>query len=415
MSNTKANFLRQFDDITAVFPIQGDARAAIHNGLDFPTTRDEKWKYTRVSSILAKTFKRNEIAPLAQFSLVENEYQLVFINGSYRPDLSSSLPASCAMESMAEIKGETRDYMLTKLGQLANFKDQAFLGLNTSYFQDGAFLKVEKNAVIDQPINIINISQGQDQVSNVRNLICIEPNAQVQFVHRFEGDSNREAFTNSVMEICVDEHAHVDYYLIENEGTETTSINATYVSQARHSTFSMVTITKSGQLVRNNLHVAINDVGCETNMSGIYFTDGSQHVDNQTYADHRQPNCNSNELYKGVMADRSTGVFNGKIMVHQAAQQTNAFQSNQNILLGDRATINTKPELEIYADDVKCSHGCTIGQLDEEAMFYLQSRGLGKEAAHKLLVQAFASDVIEKIKIASVRKEVETFIESKFE
>lgn len=414
MSSNKADFLRQFDDITAIFPIQGDARAAIHNGLDFPTTRDERWKYTRVSPILNKSYQRNDIKPLSELTVSEEACQLVFINGSFQPNLSTDLPQGCTMDSMADMKGPTRDNMLTKLGKLSDHKTQAFQSLNMSYFHDGAYLRVEKNAVVEQPINIVNISQGADQATNVRNLICVDPNAMVKFVHRFEGDANAGSFTNSVMEICVEANAQVDYYLIENEGETASTINATNVAQANSSTFSMVTVTKSGHLVRNNLHVAINDEGCETNMSGLYFTEGNQHVDNQTYADHKQPNCNSNELYKGVMADRSTGVFNGKIMVHQAAQKTNAFQSNQNILLGDKATINTKPELEIYADDVKCSHGCTVGQLDDEAMFYLQSRGLGKDAAHKLLVQAFASDVIGKIKLESLQNEVESFIESKF-
>ena len=413
----KETFLKQFDSIPAHYPIQGEARAAIHNGLDFPTSRDERWKYTRVNSIVESSIKLNAstITDVNSFKIDANWCYLVFVNGAFHLGLSDALPNGVEMTSIAQAEGSMKENMLAKLGKLFDHKSQAFPSLNTAYFNDGAFLSVAKNTKIDQPIAILNISEGSAQASNPRNLIHVESGAEVRFIHQFEGVNNTDAFTNSVCEIFVDENAQAEYYLIENEGLETKTISSTNISQKRDSRFTIVTITKSGQLVRNNIHMAISEPGCESNMMGIHFIDGTQHVDNQTYADHQDHGCNSNELYKGVMADRSTGVFNGKIMVHQAAQQTNAFQSNQNILLSDRATINTKPELEIYADDVKCSHGCTIGQLDEEAMFYLRSRGLGKEAAHRLLVQAFAQDVIDTIKIESLKENIAQFIESKFE
>lgn len=415
--NQKEIFVAQFDSIPAQFPIQGEARAAIHNGIDFPTTRDEKWKYTRVKSILESSFQSVEstLENVDSFKLDATWSYLVFVNGKFNQTISDDMPDGVSMTSLAACNGDVKKEMLSKLGSLIDFKKEAFPSLNTGYFEDGAFIKVRKNTKIEQNICILSITDGQGQAVNARNLIHVESGAEVKFVHQFEGLDNENSFTNSVCEIFVDENAHADYYLIESEGANTKAITNTNISQKRDSNFTIVTITKSGQLVRNNINMAITEPGCESNMMGIYFTDGNQHVDNQTYADHQDHGCNSNELYKGVMADRSTGVFNGKIMVHQAAQQTNAFQSNQNILLSDKATINTKPELEIYADDVKCSHGCTIGQLDEEAMFYLQSRGLGKEAAHRLLVQAFAQDVIDTIKIDSLRQSVEQFIESKFE
>ncbi|MDP4963624.1 MAG: Fe-S cluster assembly protein SufD, partial [Salibacteraceae bacterium] len=231
--------------------------------------------------------------------------------------------------------------------------------------------------------------------------------------NHFAGNANSGSFTNAVTEVVAEAGSNGKLYLLQEEGDESNQINSTHIVQKASSTFSVLTVTMSGALVRNNLNFAITGEGCESNLNGLYFTSGNQHVDNHTYADHQVANCNSNELYKGVMTDKSTGVFNGKIMVHQAAQKTNAFQSNQNILLTDRATINTKPELEIYADDVKCSHGCTIGQLDEEAMFYLQSRGLGKMAATKLLLNAFASDVVEMVDNEAVKTYIEHWVEKK--
>jgi Fe-S cluster assembly protein SufD len=417
MMNQKEAFLKQFENITANFPIQGEARAAIQNGLDFPTTRDEKWKYTRVNSIIDGAFKRNDAQAIdiENFKMDPSWCHLVFENGQFNAQSSDALPSGVHMVSIASMDGEKKASVLSKLGGLINHKKDAFPSLNTAYFLDGAYIEVEKNTKVEQPIVILNITSGEAQVTNERNLIHVKSGAEVKFVHQFEGQNNAQGFSNSVCEILVDENAQAEYYLIENEGANTRLITNTNVAQKRDSRFTIVTVTKSGQLVRNNVHIAIQEPGCESNMMGIYFTDNSQHVDNQTYADHQDHGCNSNELYKGVMAGRSTGVFNGKIMVHQAAQQTNAFQSNQNILLSDRATINTKPELEIYADDVKCSHGCTIGQLDEEAMFYLQSRGLGKEAAHRLLVQAFAQDVVDTITLDALKENIEQFIESKFE
>jgi Fe-S cluster assembly protein SufD len=415
---TKDKFLKQFDTIPAQFPIQGEARDVIHNGLDFPTTRDERWKYTRISSIIDAEYTRNEggIKNIDAFKIGDKSWRyLVFVNGVYRSNLSDQMPTGISMQSISAVSEKEKQAMLENLGRLANFKKQAFESLNTAYFEDGAFLEVGKNAEIEAPICILNLSDGKAQVSNPRNLIHVALGAKVSFVHHFVGHLNEGGFTNSVVEIIADENSDAHFYLVQDEGIDSATVTATYVRQKKDSRFSMTTITKSGRLVRNNIHAAIAGEGCETNMFGLYFTDGSQHVDNQTYADHQQPNCNSNELYKGVMSDRSTGVFNGKIMVNRAAQKTNAFQSNQNILLSDKATINTKPELEIYADDVRCSHGCTVGQLDEEAMFYLQSRGLGKEAAHRLLVQAFATDVIEKIEIEALRENVEQFIEQKFQ
>lgn len=412
----KDSFLKQFDNLPEHFAIQAEARAALHNGLNFPTTKNERWKYTRVNTIIDATYAQNqmELSDIDSFKIHKDWKYLTFINGKFSEQWSDQVPDGVEFSSLSNISDSDKGTVLSKMGTLFNLKQDAFPSLNMAYFLDGAYIKVKRNARIETSIVILNISLGESQAINARNLIHVEQGAEVKFVHQFEGQGNAGAFTNSVCEIFVDDNAKADYYLIEDEGSETSAITNTNVSQKKDSRFTIVTVTKSGKLIRNNIHLSIAEPGCESNMMGVYFTDGNQHVDNQTYADHQDHGCNSNELYKGVMADRSTGVFNGKIMVHKAAQQTNAFQSNQNILLSDKATINTKPELEIYADDVKCSHGCTIGQLDEEAMFYLQSRGLGKEAAHRLLVQAFAQDVIDTIDLVELKEDVEEFIDSKF-
>jgi Fe-S cluster assembly protein SufD len=413
----KLSFLEQFDHIPAQFPLQGDARAAIHNGLDFPTTRDEYWKYTRVAKLVSAHYNQNGLSSVDISSLIIpnlDAHLIVFINGVFSADHSiKSLVSGLSIQSIASLEGDDKSTALEHLGRHIDSKSNAFTALNTAYFQDGIFIKIDKNGVIEKPIYLLNISTGEQQASQTRNLFLVGENAKVEIINHFAGNANSGSFTNAVTEVVAEAGSNGKMYLLQEEGDESNQVNSAHIVQKASSTFSVLTVTMSGALVRNNLNFAITGEGCESNLNGLYFTSGNQHVDNHTYADHQAANCNSNELYKGVMTDKSTGVFNGKIMVHQAAQKTNAFQSNQNILLTDRATINTKPELEIYADDVKCSHGCTIGQLDEEAMFYLQSRGLGKMAATKLLLNAFASDVVEMVDNEAVKAYIEKWIERK--
>jgi Fe-S cluster assembly protein SufD len=413
----KLSFLEQFDKIPARYALQGDARANIHNGLEFPTSRDEYWKYTRVSKLIGASYVQNE-APALELSALSipnlDAYTFVFVNGKFNADLSSNeTEEGLTVASFSSLEGEMKNVMLTHLGQHIEAKTQAFTTLNTGYFQDGAFIHVEKNVELKKPVCIIHVTAGAKQATQPRNLLIVGENAKAEVVSHHQGIDSQGSFTNAITEIVAGAGSNGKFYLLQEEGEESSQINSTHIVQKANSTFSILTITMNGVLVRNNLNFAIAGEGCESNLNGLYFTSGNQHVDNHTYADHQVPNCNSNELYKGVMTDRSTGVFNGKIMVHRDAQQTNAFQSNQNILLTDKASVNTKPELEIYADDVKCSHGCTIGQLDEEAMFYLQSRGLGKEAATKLLLNAFAADVLEMVDNEAVKNYIEMWAERK--
>lgn len=415
----KKSFLRHFDMQSAIFPEQGKARAEIHNGLEFPTTRDENWKYTRIAPILDSPYQHNPTDERTDVHFLPGQmgaYKLVFINGRYSEKLSdNNLPNGLKVASIGNAGGGLKTEFLTHLKESKTTRSEAFHTLNTAYFTDGAILKVEDGVKLDKPVALIHVVKGNRQATNLRNLILLGKNTHASVLSQFEHESAQYGFTNVVTEVKADEGANGAFYILQNEGDDASQVNAMDVSQEKDSKITVVTVTKSGGLVRNNLRFNINGQGCESNMFGLYFTSGNQHVDNHTFVDHRVPNCNSNELYKGVMNDKSSAVFNGKIMVRKDAQKTNAFQSNQNILLSDRATVNTKPELEIYADDVKCSHGCTVGQLDSEAVFYLQSRGIGEEDAKKLLVRAFAAEVIAQIDNEALREDIFKFIAQKFE
>jgi Fe-S cluster assembly protein SufD len=245
--------------------------------------------------------------------------------------------------------------------------------------------------------------------------VHIAENAQVQLVETYATIGPSYSFTNQVLEVVIEKSALVEYYKIQNDAPNASLVSTTHFRQVGKSYLHTVTISLNGGIVRNNLNVVLDASHCEAHMYGLYFHGDSSHIDNHTLVDNVQPHCFSNELYKGIMKGDSTGVFNGKIFVRQDAQKTNAYQSNKNILLSDTASVNSKPQLEIFADDVKCSHGCTVGQLDEEAMFYLQSRGIHENIARSLLVSAFASDILEHIKPAPIRAYVEHLISERLE
>ena len=274
-----------------------------------------------------------------------------------------------------------------------------------------------KIPLLETPIHIIHISSAnQNTIINSRNLIVVESNAQAKIVESYETvDSNAKVFNNALTEIVVEENAIVDHYKIQDEKGFGYLLSTTQAIQKKESVFSTNTFTLSGSLVRNNLTIVLDGEYIESHLNGLYLTNGNQVVDNHTLVDHQKPNCNSNELYKGIIEDKSSATFNGKIYVRKDAQKTNAFQSNKNILLSDDGTINTKPQLEIYADDVKCSHGTSTGKLDADKIFYLRARGLSEASAKKLLMHAFASEVVDTIKIAALREYVEEKISKRFE
>jgi len=274
---------------------------------------------------------------------------------------------------------------------------------------------VPSNKKVENPIIIINVVDANDMnvLSQPRNLIILEKNAEACIVESYISAGVNASFINVVNEIYVNENAHLEHYKIQQQTGESYQNNYTQIFQEANTNINQVTLTLDGTMVRNNLHFYMNGKNCDTLLYGLYITEGKNHVDNHTRVDHAMPNCQSNELYKGIMKDKSTAVFNGKIMVHLDAQKTNAYQRNQNILLDPEATINTKPQLEIFADDVKCTHGATVGQLDEEPMFYLRSRGIPEDVARKMLLNAFADDIAEKIKIPELVGLLEQLIEEK--
>lgn len=386
--------------------------------LEFPTLRTEAWKYTRIASILNGNYTTDEVKnpTLDEQHTISGlkGNRLVFVNGFYSQELSNIEERNkLVVRTMAQARFEYPEVFAEHYSQYADHQSEIFTTLNTAFNANGVFIMVEKNAIIEKPVHIINITDGDEATYQPRNLFVVERSSVVKVVHSMEERTKGASFTNVVTEIVVGENAELDYYVLQNNGEANSHIQTTDVYQHSNSRFRTGTYTFGGKLVRNNLNIAVDAEGCETHLNGTYILDEKQHVDNHTVVDHMKPNCQSNENYKGIMAGNSTGVFNGKVFVRQDAQQTLAFQSNQNILLSDTATINSKPELEIYADDVKCSHGSTTGQLDEDALFYMMARGIDREKANRLLIQAFVGDVIDDIRIPALKEHILELVAAK--
>ncbi len=390
--------------------------------LGFPTTRHEEWKYTNVSPITRHQFDFHapsalSIAEVGELLVPNLEANvLIFVNGLYREELSHFISSKdeLVVENFSEAYQHYPELIEQYFAQSANFNRDAFIALNTAFAQHGAFLYVTDKKTIEVPVLLYFISDTRDnQVgSQPRNLFVVGKNSQVKVVEFFHSIGEKASFTNAVTEIVLAQDAYVEYYKVQTESNQAFHIGTTQVSQESDSHFYATTVTVNGGLVRNNLHIE-DGQHCETNLFGLYLPNDKQHVDNHTVVDHAKPNSYSNELYKGILNDRSTGVFNGKIFVRPDAQKTNAFQSNRNIILSDNASMNTKPQLEIFADDVKCSHGTTTGQLDEEALFYLRSRGIGADQAKALLMVAFAADVTGQVRIPALKDHLERLINEK--
>jgi Fe-S cluster assembly protein SufD len=371
------------------------AIAAIEQ-FDFPTTRDEDWKYTRVARITNETWVKSdavEACDIQPFLIPGlDAYTIVFVNGRYNA-AQSTLPAEQGIHASHEAT-------LAKQRAACNHFFQAYADAACT---DVINVLVEKNARISKPVHFIHVvTNGQVLAQPRINLIAMQ-GAEVKCIESFVGTENAKSFTNRTLDIEVQENASVIWDKIQLENDAQFLMNEENIRIAGNGRFTINTLTIDGGWVRNALNIVLDGENIEANLNGFYMPRRKQFVDNHTRVDHRKPHCNSNELYKGVLNDQSTGVFNGKVYVQIDAQKTNAFQSCANILLSDDAQMNTKPELEIYADDVKCSHGTTTGQLDEEALFYLKSRGLGEANARRLLTSAFIGDVIAKIKNDAVR------------
>lgn len=390
----------------------------------FPTKKEEAWKYTSLNSVLKNDFsvfpKREnaiEFKDVKKFFLHEiDTYKLVFVDGKFSSFLSSTTHEGidvCLLSSVLT-KPKYKMVLDTYFNQIAS-KDESLTTLNTAFAQEGAYINIPKSKVADKPIEIIHFSTGEESALMVqpRNLIIVGENAHVQIIERHQSLNSNPVLTNSVTEIFAQKRAIVDYYKIQNDEQTANLIDNTYISQKQESRVAVHTFSFGGNITRNNLNFYHFGERIDSTLKGITIIGDKQHVDHYTLVNHATPNCESHQNYKTILGGSSTGVFNGKIFVEKEAQKTDAFQQNNNILLSDKATINAKPQLEIFADDVKCSHGCTIGQLDESAMFYMQQRGIPQKEAKALLLYAFSNEVIESIKIPELKQRIMKIIAMK--
>lgn len=369
-----------------------------------PNNKKEDYKYCNLEAVIRKEFKvitnqLNRIENCNKYKL-KNCFHLIIVNGTYDENLSDRIPG-IQISTLEDNKN-----IRNKISTLAKVKSDAMIALNTAFSAKGLFLQIA--GIPEKPIHIINITSSRENTFiNPRQFIILEKGSSATIIESFVSENNRgKVFQNHLSEIVLEENANLKSYRIQNEDKLSYQVNTTQVSVKKHANYSTSTYTFGGLLVRNNLNVVLDSNLCETHLNGLFIAGDSQLIDNHTLVDHKFPDCQSNEMYKGVVKDKSTGVFNGKIVVQKDAQKTNAYQSSKNILLSDEATINTKPQLEIYADDVKCSHGTSTGKIDENALFYLKARGIGSDSARKLLIQAFAQEVIDKIEIEELRERI---------
>jgi Fe-S cluster assembly protein SufD len=409
-------------------PPQSDMQrqaAAILRNLEIPTAKHEEWKYINLKNVASRayTFANGHVSeataasakPLANMQGEQNANVLTFVNGVYVPWLSHIVSPASELKicNLREAKNKFVAEWSKHFGQYANANQHIFAALNTAADTEGAFIYVPNNKIVEAPVILQYIASAEagDVLVQIRNLFVIGISAQLRVVEHYNSvASANHSLTNMVTEILVAANARFDHYKIQNEADTSSHIGFTQTVQLPDSYYANTTVSLSGELVRNNLHIAIDGENCEAYMNGLYVLNNNTVVDNHTVADHRKPHSHSNELYKGLLNGRSQAVFNGKIFVRQDAQKTNAFQSNKNILLSPNAKVDTKPQLEIWADDVKCSHGCTVGALDEEPLFYFRTRGISQENARALLMFAFAEDVLQRIQLEGVRKHVEQII-----
>jgi Fe-S cluster assembly protein SufD len=393
--------------------------------LGFPTTKHEEWRFTNIAPILKTTFTETP-APraaasrtpldLSAYAIDSTGLTLVFVDGHYRHDLSSrkNLPG-VTVHDLCDALLHHSELLRPYLAQFASYANDAFTALNTAMMEDGAFIHVAAKSVVEQPIHLLFVSTklAAAGISHPRNLIVAEAQSQVDIIEHYvslaSGSSGDESvyFANCVTEVVAGPSSRVHHYMIEADSKQAYNVSTLRVQQDRSSRFESHTVLLGGALVRNNVHVELHGPGCESLVNGLYLPTGTQHMDNHMRVVHAQPNCGSRQFYKGVLDDKSSAVFSGRIVVHEGAQKTDAKQTNRNLLLSDAAHVDTKPQLEIYADDVKCTHGATIGQLDEDAIFYLRARGVPLDTARSLLIYAFAHESLERMTLEPVRAMLE--------
>ena len=393
--------------------------------IKLPTTKDEEWRFTNISPLLKYNFnpvvEKHEITAkeIAHFHLKDSfKNQIVFVDGIYSAGLSvfNGLDKIIKIENLSVAFKANNELFLKHFNKYAAFQENVFTTLNTAYAKDGAFIYIPENKSIEEPILVLFISTSSNDQPLIqpRNLFIAGANSKATIIEHYVSLENNIYFTNAVTEIVVGENATLNHIKIQEESRSSFHISRTEIDQERNSNYESASISFGAEISREDISSRFNGEGGECTLNGLYLTDGTQLHDTHTMIDHAKPYCNSHEHFKGILDGKSRGVFNGKVMVRPNAQKTNAFQENNNIILSNEALVNTKPQLEIFADDVKCSHGATIGQLDDESMFYLKSRGIGEETARTILIHAFASDVVKSIKVDSIKKYLEDILDNRF-
>ncbi len=392
--------------------------------LGFPTRKSEAWKYTDITAQLRADWP---LGPGAEAPRPSPEalaaaripgldaYEVVLVNGRCLSGAPEGLPEGFVVGGLADCAAAHPALFERHFGRYADHRGEVFTALNTAFTHDGVCIYAPRGAALDKPVHIISLLQAEGLLLvQPRYLVVAEDGASVEIIETQTALGEPECFTNSVAEVYGGRDAQVSFYRIQDEGRRATQVAGMQVYQETGSNCTTFTATLSGRIVRNNLSFLPADEHCESHLFGLFIGGGDLHVDNHTHVEHARPNCVSNELYKGILDDHATGVFNGKVFVRQDAQKTNAYQSNKSIILTPTARMYSKPELEIYADDVKCSHGATTGQLDPEALFYLQSRGIPAVKARAMLLLAFARDVLENVRIAPLRDMLDHAVETRY-
>jgi Fe-S cluster assembly protein SufD len=406
-------------DLPGLRKLRRDAFARFFE-VGFPTTHDEDWRFTSVSTIAHTPFRltRNGRARLSQQELEPYRVpgvacQLVFVNGCFARELSllGKLPDGVKVSSLAGEISRNPEAIESHFGRYLDIRRDAFCALNTAFVEDGAYVHIPRGTLVEEPICLLFVSTAEDapSMSHPRNLIVAEENSQATFVEDYMSlDGGGEALCNTVTELVAGDHTVLSHYMIERE--QAFNISTLRIQQGRSANVVSHSVLLGGALVRNNVHPVLAGEGGECLINGLFIGNGHQHLDNYMLVEHASPRCGSRQFYNGILDGHAHGVFHGRIIVHKDAQKTDAKQTNRNLLLSDDAQIDTKPQLEIYADDVKCTHGATIGQIEGDALFYLRSRGIDELSARKLLLFAFASECLDRMKPGPVRKYVEGLI-----
>lgn len=395
--------------------------------LGFPTLSDEEWRFTNLEALRRGSFSiaENGISGVSKKSVDSYGFpgldclRLVFVNGRFAPSLSDTVDAGkgILVKNLSEAISEQSDLVKDHLARYADYEKDAFISLNTSYFEDGVFVYIPDGTVFEQPVHVLHVSTDEDRplFINPRNLIIVGQSSVAKVIEHYVSASQSVYFSNVVTEVVCGENANLEHYRLEFESQKAFNFSTLRVNQQKNSNIASHSVLCGGAIVRNNVHPVLAGEGCNSDIYGLFISEGRQHMDNFMRVEHASPHCDSRQFYNGVLDGRSKGVFHGRILVHEGAEKTDAKQTNRNLLLSDTAQIDTKPQLEIYNDDVKCTHGATIGQMDEEALFYLRSRGVSVRQAKIIMLRAFTGETLEHMSIDSVREALESVVMKWFE